>query len=122
MKKSTIKEHIIVIIYFIICLFLLVVKLPVYVSDNKMTHILFCFITAMFLNAIYDVKSFRIHLFIFVGLFFFGVGIEMLQEYSNTFLHKRINDIFDIKNIKSNTIGLICFSVMWIFYHLLKRK
>ncbi len=120
---NKIKKHsktIIVLIYFAVAFCISMMRLPSFVGNDKIAHLLFYFITAMFLNAIYDVKDTRGHFLIFVFLFCFGVGIEALQEYSNTFFHKRIHGNFDIHDVIFNLFGILLFSVMWFVYSVIE--
>ncbi len=106
----------IIVLYFTLAFGLLMMRLPRFVSDDKLAHSLFYFITAMFLTVLCDIKTARGHFLIFVLLFFFGVGIELLQEYSNTYFHKKLHGKFDFKDVIANIKGLLAFSIMWFTY------
>lgn len=80
------------------------VKLPRFFHHyDKVLHALFYFTAAFILNFIYPKRWYLIT----AGLFFFGVMIEFLQEFSNKILGRTIHGKFDIQDIKYNTIGLI---------------
>jgi VanZ family protein len=79
------------------------VKLPrVFHHYDKVLHALFYFAAAFVLNFIYPKRWYLIT----AGLFFFGVMIEFLQEFSNKIVGKTIHGRFDIQDVKYNTIGL----------------
>jgi hypothetical protein len=99
------------------------VKLPsAFRQIDKELHTLFYFLAAAFLNILFANRNLLWHMVLFIGLFLFGVAIEFAQEYSNTFLHRRIHGRFDIEDVKSNTKGLIAFSGIWIMYVMLTLK
>jgi hypothetical protein len=54
-------------------------------------HFMFFISAAAFINMLFGVKSIKNHLLIFGMLLTFGVLIEFAQEYSNTFVNKRIS-------------------------------
>ena len=54
---------------------------------------------------------------IFGMLFLFSTLIEFAQEYSNTFVHKRIHGNFDPIDLKFNLLGLCFFSLLWFTYY-----
>ena len=79
------------------------VKLPrVFHHYDKVLHALFYFDTAIFLYFVYPKRWY----FITIGLFFFGIMIEVLQELSNKIVGKTIHGKFDLQDIKYNIIGL----------------
>ncbi len=93
------------------------IKLPsLFRHFDKELHSAFYFIAAGFLNILFTNGKLPRHVLIFVILYLFGVAIEFAQEYSNSLLHSRIHGRFDPEDIKSNLIGLIAFSVIWICY------
>ena len=101
-----------VIFLFVCALIGFMVRLPrVFSHYDKVLHALFYFAAAIFLYFVYPK---RWYLFT-IGLFFFGVMIEFLQELSNKIIGKTIHGKFDIQDIKYNTIGLfigtICFFI-----------
>jgi uncharacterized membrane protein YidH (DUF202 family) len=82
---------------------------------DKELHASFYFLAAAFLNVLFaKAKIFR-HVVIFIALYLFGMVIEFAQAYSNRFFRKRIHGRFDPEDIQSNLIGLIAFSVLWLF-------
>jgi len=93
------------------------VRLPSAFSHvDKEMHTLFYFLTAAFLNILFAKRNLLVHAFIFGFLYVFGIGIEYAQQYSNTFLHKKIHGNFDPEDIHANLQGLIAFSALWLFY------
>ena len=60
-------------------------------------------------------------MFFSVGLFAFGVAIEIAQDLSNLFFTKKIHGNFDPIDIIYNTLGLIFASVFWVAYIILKK-
>ena len=93
------------------------VRLPSAFSHvDKEMHTLFYFLTAAFLNILFAKRNLLVHAFIFGFLYAFGVGIEYAQQYSNTYLHKKIHGNFDPEDIHANLQGLIAFSALWLFY------
>ena len=93
------------------------VRLPSAFSHaDKEMHTLFYFLAAAFLNILFAKRNLLVHAFIFGFLYAFGVGIEYSQQYSNTYLHKKIHGNFDPEDIHANLQGLIAFSALWLFY------
>lgn len=93
------------------------VKLPgTFRHIDKEMHILFYFLAAAFLNILFAKRNFFVHLLIQGMLYAFGVAIEYAQQYSNTYLNKRIHGNADPEDIHANLQGLIAFSVLWLFY------
>ena len=93
------------------------VRLPSAFSHaDKEMHTLLYFLAAAFLNILFAKRNLLVHAFIFGFLYAFGVGIEYAQQYSNTYLHKKIHGNFDPEDIHANLQGLIAFSALWLFY------
>ena len=92
-----------------------IVKLPsVFSGHDKELHILFYFLAAAFLNILFAKRNIIIHAVIFGLLYGFGIAIEYAQQYSNTYLHKRIHGNADPEDVAANLQGLIYFSAVWI--------
>jgi hypothetical protein len=92
-------------------------KLPaMFRGMDKEMHAAFYFLAAAFLNILFAKRNLLIHAFIFGFLYMFGYCIELPQEYSNKFFHKRIHGRFDPEDVASNMQGLIYFSAIWIIY------
>lgn len=88
------------------------IKLPsAFRNYDKELHSMFYFSAALFLNVLFNKR----HLIIFIFLLLFGVGIELSQQFSNRFFNRRIHGRFDIEDVYYNLIGLISFSVIWLF-------
>jgi hypothetical protein len=93
------------------------VRLPsTFSHSDKLMHSVFYFLAAAFLNILFAKRNLLVHAFIFGFLYVFGVGIEYAQQYSNTFLHKKIHGNADPEDIYANLQGLIAFSVLWLCY------
>lgn len=93
------------------------VKLPsAFRGIDKELHSLFYFLAAAALNILFSIKNIVWHVAIAAFLFLFGVSIEHAQEYSNKFSHIRIHGRFDPEDVKSNVIGLLAFSGLWLVY------
>jgi hypothetical protein len=93
------------------------IKLPsAFRHFDKELHAAFYFLAAAFLNSLFA----RRHLIIFAFLYLFGMSIELLQEYSNKFFHKRIHGRYDPEDIQYNLKGLVAFSVLWLLIKLVK--
>lgn len=93
------------------------VRLPsVFSHSDKMMHSVFYFVAAAFLNILFAKRNLLIHAFIFGFLYLFGIGIEYAQQYSNTFLHKKIHGNADPEDIHANLQGIVAFSVLWLSY------
>jgi hypothetical protein len=91
------------------------IKLPsTFRHVDKEMHTLFYFGAAAFLNVLFNNKNLIRHIVIFVVLYLFSMGIEYAQEYSNTFLRKRIHGRYDVEDIRANLKGLVLFSMVWI--------
>ena len=96
---------------------LFMVRLPSTFSHiDKEMHSLFYFLAAAFLNVLFAKRKLLIHAFIFGFLYTFGIGIEYAQQYSNTYLHKKIHGNADPADIHANLQGLIAFSALWLCY------
>lgn len=92
-------------------------KLPsMFRGMDKEMHAAFYFLAAAFLNILFAKRNLIIHAIIFGFLYMFGYAIELAQEYSNKFFHKRIHGRFDPEDVASNLQGLIYFSAIWIVY------
>lgn len=92
-------------------------KLPaMFRGMDKEMHAAFYFVAAAFLNILFAKRNLIIHAIIFVLLYLFGYAIELAQEYSNKFFHRRIHGRFDPEDVASNLQGLIYFSAIWIVY------
>lgn len=93
------------------------IKLPAtFRHIDKEMHAAFYFLAAGFLNVLFTERKLSRHMMIFLTLFLFGVAIEYAQEYSNTVFHVRIHGRYDIEDIKSNSKGLIAYSMLWCIY------
>jgi hypothetical protein len=90
------------------------IKLPsAFRHIDKEMHSLFYFLAAAFLNILFANKNIIRHAVIFIILYLFGMAIEYAQEYSNTFLHKKIHGRYDPEDIRYNLKGLMAFSALW---------
>ena len=94
------------------------VKLPrVFLHYDKVLHAFFYFAAAIFFYFVYPK---RWYLFT-IGLFFFGIIIEVLQELSNKIVGETIHGKFDIQDVKYNTIGLIIGTVCFFAIQIMIR-
>lgn len=117
MKRNlrTTTKIVIAVVCFGIAVVGFMLKLPsMFRGMDKEMHAAFYFLAAAFLNILFAKRNFIIHAFIFVFLYLFGYGIELAQEYSNKFFHKRIHGRFDPEDVASNLQGLLYFSAIWI--------
>jgi VanZ family protein len=108
----------------IIVIFGFMLKLPkMFRNYDKELHFLFYFYIS-FLVSLFFVKNKLTHFFIAIlCLSLFGVFIEYLQEYSNSFFRKRIHGSFDKEDLKYNLMGLSLFNSLWLInYFLYKIK
>lgn len=93
------------------------IKLPAgFRHYDKELHTAFYFCAAAFFNVLFANRNIIRHAVIFFVLYIFGVAIEYAQEYSNTFLHKRIHGRYDPEDVLSNVKGLAAFSILWTLY------
>ena len=117
MKLSIGQKLFIAVFCFGIAIVGFMLKLPaMFRGMDKEMHALFYFLAAAFLNILFAKRNLVIHAFIFGILYAFGYAIELAQEYSNKFFHKRIHGRFDPEDVASNLQGLIYFSAIWIVY------
>jgi hypothetical protein len=117
MKLSIWQKLFIAVFCFGIAIVGFMLKLPsMFRGLDKEMHALFYFLAAAFLNILFAKRNLIIHAIIFGFLYSFGYCIELAQEYSNKFFHKRIHGRFDPEDVASNLQGLIYFSVIWIVY------
>lgn len=102
---------------FAIAIFCFMIKLPKSLRkiDSEL-HTLFFFSAAAFLNIIFLVKKLTIHFLIFGMLFTFSVLTEFAQEYSNSFVARKIHGNFDPSDLKYNLFGLCCFTILWLIF------
>jgi len=96
------------------------VKLPsLFRHYDKELHTAFYFLAAAFINLLFANKNIIRHVLIFGCLFLFGICIEYVQAYSNTFFHAKIHGRYDPEDVKSNLEGLVAFSAVWFIVVLL---
>ncbi|NCI47101.1 hypothetical protein [Sediminibacterium soli] len=110
-------------ICFICVLIGFLIKIPKPLRGNdKLLHTAFYFCAAGFLQLFFPKKLLVICLF----LLLFGIGIEYLQEYSNTITHTRIHGRFDREDIYANAKGLALYLpigiVFWIWAERRKKR
>ena len=99
------------------------VRLPrVFSHYDKELHALFYFLAAGILNMLFSELKLMRHILIFAGLFIFGIGIELVQHYSNRLLHSRIHGHFDPDDVFSNFIEQSIFSLSFAMLYFFKRK
>lgn len=102
---------------FVLSIIGFMIKLPSgFRHFDKELHFIFYFLTAAFLNLLFNTKKITVHIFIFGFLYLFGVVIEHAQAYSNKFFHVRIHGRYDPEDVASNLKGLIAFSIIWTVY------
>jgi len=120
MQKKTI---LVTIILVVITIILFMLKLPkIFRSYDKELHFLFYFYIS-FIISIFFVKNKIKYFFIaFLCLAFFGVFIEIFQEYSNSFFRKKIHGRFDKEDLKYNFMGLSLFNSLWLINYFLNKK
>jgi hypothetical protein len=112
MKNLTFTQKITICIFcFGIALIGFMIKLPsIFRHHDKEMHLIFYFFSAAFLNVLFQKR----HFIIFLFLLFFGIFIELFQQFSNRFYTHRTHGKFDIDDVASNITGLILFSILWI--------
>ena len=114
-----IKSKKIIIVFFFLGISFLgfMIKLPIVLRNHdRELHFLFYLLFAIFLNLLFAQKKIFNHFIIFILLLFFGIGIEILQELSNSILNERIHGRFDIIDVFCNILGLISASFFWFSY------
>ena len=89
---------------------------------DKELHSLFYFLAAGMLNMLFSEWKLSRHIYIFIGLFIFGVGIELAQHYSNRVFHSRLHGHFDPEDIFFNLLGQLLFSISFSMLYFCKRK
>ena len=110
------------ILFILISTFGFMLKLPsVFRNFDTELHFLFYFCASLVLNLLWKKEKFIFHILISVGLFAFGIGIEIFQDLSNLFFEKKIHGNFDPIDIIFNTLGLIFAFVFWLAYIILKK-
>jgi hypothetical protein len=123
LKLTVCQKLLITFFFFIIAVVDFIIKLPhVFRHYDKELHSLFYFSAALFLNILFLKR----HLIIIFSLSLFGVAIEFAQGYSKTICPKLKHGNFDKEDLYFNLLGLIIFSIIWIFLrslnHLLKTN
>jgi hypothetical protein len=122
--KLTVSQKLLIILFlFLIAIVGFLIKLPhVFRNYDKELHSLFYFSAALFLNVLFLKR----HLIIFFSLFLFSVGIEIAQGYTKKIFPKLKHGNFDKEDLYFNVMGLILFSIIWIFFsslnYLLKKN
>ncbi len=120
--KSKTKKTIIIMLLLCFSFIGFMFKLPsVFRHYDKELHFLFYLLFAIFLNLLFAQKKILNHLIIFFLLLFFGIGIEILQELSNSILNERIHGRFDIIDVFCNILGLISASFFWFSYLIVNK-
>ncbi len=115
MKLTTIQKILLVFFFFGIAIAGFMVRLPsTFRHHDKVLHAAFYFLAAAFLNLLFARKNTGWHILIFLLLYGMGIAIEYAQEYSNTFLHKKIHGRYDPEDVEWNLKGLLAFSAVWI--------
>ena len=110
------------ILLILISTFGFMLKLPsVFRNFDTELHFLFYFCASLVLSLLWKKEKFIFHILISLGLFAFGVAIEIAQDLSNLFFTKKIHGNFDPIDIIYNTLGLIFASVFWVAYIILKK-
>jgi hypothetical protein len=104
-----------VVVFFATSVFGFLIKLPsAFRHYDKELHTAFYFFAAAFLNLLFANRKIGLHLLIFGLLYFFGMGIEYVQAWSNKLFHVRIHGRYDPEDIHSNLRGLVACSLIWI--------
>lgn len=117
MKLTGWQKAFLVVFCFGIAIIGFMVKLPsVFRGMDKELHAVFYFLAAAFLNILFAKNNILWHIVIFIVLLLMGIVIEHAQEYSNTWLRKRIHGRYDPEDVKWNMIGLAAFSILWLTY------
>lgn len=99
------------------------VRLPkVFSPYDKELHSLFYFLAAGILNMLFSEWKLSLHILIFVGLFVFGIVIELAQHYSNRLFHSRLHGNFDPEDVFFNFLGQFLFSLSFAMLYFCKRK
>ena len=87
---------------------------------DKELHMAFYFFALLFLSALYPKRLIQV----FFLLLFAGIGIELLQSFSNRIsvrlIGKAIHGRFDWQDVKYNLLGL-CWASVCYFVFLRKR-
>ena len=122
MKLSLRLRIFITIFFFAAALVGFMVKLPsVFRHSDKELHAAFYFSAAALVNLLFARRQLIRHVVIFVTLYLFGMMIEWLQQYSNTFFRRRIHGNFDPTDLQWNLKGLLAFSVLWILILVVRK-
>lgn len=112
LKLTVSQKLILTFFFFLVTIVGFIIKLPhVFRHYDKELHSLFYFSAALFLNFLF-VKR---HLIIFFSLFLFSVAIEFAQGYTKKIFPKLKHGNFDKEDLYFNLMGIILFSIIWIF-------
>jgi hypothetical protein len=115
-------EILLLLLLFILSFFGFMLRLPaIFRGHDKEMHFLFYLLFALFLNLIFAQKKILNHFLIFFFLLLFGIGIELMQEMSNTILNKKIHGSFDPEDVFFNSVGLLCASGFWFTYLIVNK-
>ena len=123
LKLTVYQKLILTFFFFLVTIVGFIIKLPhAFRHHDKELHSLFYFGAALFLNVLFLKR----HLIIFFSLFLFSVAIEFAQGYTKRIFPKLKHGNFDKEDLYFNLMGLILFSIIWIFFsslnYLLKKS
>jgi len=99
-------SKIIIILFVTILIFMIKLPLKLHHYDKEL-HTSAWLLVILVCSSLQKSKTLLNLILLAIVLWFTGVTVECLQQYSNTLFHKSLHGKFDIQDIKANTIGLI---------------
>jgi len=123
MFSNKINKFTVTIIFILLSTIIFLIKLPkVFHFWDKELHALFYALASILLNYIYR----KNRIILGMILFFFGILIELFQEYSNNIsiklLGRRIHGNFDVEDVLFNFIGILWGYIVILSFNIIKNS
>ena len=123
MFSNKINKFTVTIIFILLSTIIFLIKLPkVFHFWDKELHALFYALASILLNYIYR----KNRIILGMILFFFGILIELFQEYSNNIsiklLGRRIHGNFDVEDVLFNFIGILWGYIVILSFNIIKKS
>ena len=116
------KDQRIIVVLTLLSIFGFMLKLPrVFHHYDKELHTAFYFSAILFFSFLFPKKWFLV----FILLLFFGIGIELFQDFSNKIslrlVGRRIHGRFDPEDVMANFYGLVYGAITFFILNRFRR-
>lgn len=123
MFSNKINKFTVTIIFILLSTIIFLIKLPkAFHFWDKELHALFYALASILLNYIYR----KNRIILGMILFFFGILMELFQEYSNNIsiklLGRRIHGNFDVEDVLFNFIGILWGYIVILSFNIIKNS